>query len=287
MPLSLAVLLLAGQGLLFAQSTGIRDTFDVASVKRVEGNQGAGRGVTVQPGGRFMAPNATVRQLVAAAYGVFDNQITGGPGWIGSDRFEVLATTNPDVSLTDARAMLGTLLRERFGLSAHVEQRELPVYLLQHAREDRQLGTQLRPSGPDCAFPTGPRDFPLPPPPPPPPPVKGRVLSLDSPPLPCPSLVFGNSASGHWSIRSWSIAQLAQRLTNTLGRPVIDRTGLDGSFDFDLTFAEQSPTIDAAAQAQVPALTTAIREQLGLRLESARAPVDVLVIDRIERPTEN
>lgn len=100
-------------------------------------------------------------------------------------------------------------------------------------------------------------------------------------------MVFGNSASGHWSIRSWTIPQLAQRLTNALGRPVVDRTKLEGTFDFDLTFAAQAPTLDAAAQAQVPALTTAIREQLGLRLDSTRAPVDVLVVDAIEAPTAN
>jgi uncharacterized protein (TIGR03435 family) len=234
-----------------------------------------------------MAPGATVRELVGAAYGVFDNQITGGPGWIGSDRFEVLATTIPDVSLADARAMLRKLLAERFGLSAHVEQRELAVYFLQPARDDRQLGKQLRRSGPECTFPTGPRDVPMPPPPPPPPPVKGRVLALDSPPLPCPSMVFGNSASGHWSIRSWTMSNLAQRLTGALGRPVLDRTGLEGPFDLDLTFAQQAPPVDAPAEAQFPALTTAVREQLGLRIESARAPVDVLVIDRVEPPTEN
>ena len=276
-----SLLLVATHLLLTAQS------FDVVSVKRVEGNEGRGRGITVQPGGRFMAPGATVRELIAAAYGVFDNQITGGPGWIGSDRFEILGTTNPDVSLSDARAMLRGVLTERFRLGAHTESRELPVYLLDFAHEDRQLGTELRRSGTECAFPTGPRDVPMPPPPPPPPPVQGRVLSLDLPPLPCPSMVFGNAASGHWSIRSWPISQLAQRLTATLGRPVIDRTRLEGTFDFDLTFAQEAPTVDSSAQAQVPALATAIREQLGLRLDSTRAAVDVLVIDRVESPTAN
>lgn len=278
---NVSLLVLATHVLLTAQS------FEVVSVKRAEGNDGRGRGITVQPGGRFMAPGATVRELIAAAHGVFDNQITGGPGWIGSDRFEILANTNPDVSLSDARAMLRGLLTERFRLEVHTESRELPVYLLDFAHEDRRLGRQLRRSGPECAFPTGPRDVPMPPPPPPPPPVKGRVLSLDSPPMPCPSMVFGNSASGHWSIRSWTIPQLAQRLTNALGRPVVDRTKLEGTFDFDLTFATQAPTLDAAAQAQVPALTTAIREQLGLRLDATRAPVDVLVVDTIEAPTAN
>jgi uncharacterized protein (TIGR03435 family) len=269
---------------LHAQS---RETFDVSSVKRQQGNEGRGRGITVQPGGRFMAPAATVRELIAAAYGVQDNQIVGGPGWIASDRFQVMATTNPDVSMAAARAQLRALLADRFALAAHVEQRELAVYILSLARDDRRLGADLRQSGDQCAPPTGPRNVPMPPPPPPPPPVTGRVLELDGGGLPCPSMVFNNVASGHWAIRSWPIERLAQRLTGTLGRPVIDRTALQGAFDIDLTYGSQAPALESSAPTDIPALTTALREQLGLRLEAARAPVDVLVIDRVEAPSDN
>lgn len=261
--------------------------FDVSSVKRQQGNQGRGRGITVQPGGRFLAPSATTRELVAAAYGVQDNQILGGPGWTGTDRFEVAATTNADVVLGAARAMLRTLLADRFHFAAHVEKRELPVYVLELARQDRRLGAQLRQAAAACSPPTGPRNVPMPPPPPPPPPVAGRVLSLDAPPLPCPSMVFDNVTSGHWSIRSWPIERLAQRLTGTLGRTVIDRTGLEGAFDIDLTYGAQTPAVESAAPTDIPALTTAMREQLGLRLDATRAPIDVLVIDRVEQPSEN
>lgn len=263
------------------------ETFDVSSVKRQQGNQGRGRGITVQPGGRFMAPSATLRELVAAAYGVQDNQVVGGPDWIGNDRFEVAATTNADVTLGAARAMLRTLLAERFRFAAHVEKRELPVYVLELARQDHRLGTQLRQAGAACTPPTGPRNVPMPPPPPPPPPVAGRVLSLDGPPLPCPSMVFDNVTSGHWSIRSWPIERLAQRLTGTLGRPVVDRTGLQGAFDIDLTYGAQAPAVEPSAPTDIPALTTAMREQLGLRLDSTKAPIDVLVLDRVEPPSEN
>jgi uncharacterized protein (TIGR03435 family) len=260
--------------------------FDVSSVKRQQGNDGRGRGITVQPGGRFMAPSATLRELVRAAYGLQDLQVTGGPDWIERDRFEVLGTANPEATLADARAMLRALLAERFHLAAHIEQRELPVYILTVARAGR-LGDQLRPSGGACVPPTGPRNVPMPAPPPPPPPAAGRVLSLDAPSLPCPSMVFNNVSSGHWSIRNWPIAHFADRLTSTLGRQVIDRTGLSGTFDFDVTYGTQAPAIDGAAPTDVPALATALREQLGLRLDGTRAPVDVLVIDRVAPPEEN
>ena len=234
-----------------------------------------------------MAPGATVRELIAAAHGIQDNQITGGPGWLASDRFEVLATTSPDVTMASARAMLRALLADRFGLATHMEQRDLPVYVLGLARDDRRLGTELRQSGAQCAPPTGPRNVPMPPPPPPPPPVTGRVLELDGGGLPCPSMVFNNVTSGHWSIRGWSMERLAQRLTGTLGRPVIDRSGLQGAFDIDLTYGSQAPALESSASTDIPALTTALREQLGLRLESTRAPIDVLVVDRVEQPSDN
>ena len=265
--------------------------FDVNSVKRAP--QNVGRGITVQPGGRFMAPSATVRDLVAAAYDIQDNQITGGPGWIGSDRFEVTATTRADVTMADARALLRALLTERFKFAARREQRELAVYTLELARADRTPGPQLRPSPTECESPKGPgpdvrKSFPAfapAPPPPPAPAAGGRILALDSPPLPCPSMAFDNPTVRHWSLRAWPVARFAQRLSAALGRPVIDRTGLEGPFDIDLSFAVQAPGVDV--QSDVPTLTTALREQLGLRLDSTRAPVDVLVIDRVEPPTEN
>jgi uncharacterized protein (TIGR03435 family) len=274
--------LFASVGIVYAQS------FEVASVKRREGNEGRGRGITVQPGGRFMAPSATVLELVAAAYNLLDNQIIGGPEWIDTQRFEVLANARPDVTMEEARAQLRALLAERFRLTTHQDKRELPIYALTVARDDRRLGQQLRPSGAECASPTPPKGVPLPPPPPPPPAMSGRVLELDGwPDVSCPSLAFGNAASGHLSLRRWPMSRLARYLTGTLGRPVLDRTTLDGTYDLDLTYATETQALSAAGSTDYPAITTAIREQLGLRLESTRAPIDVLVIDRVERPTEN
>jgi uncharacterized protein (TIGR03435 family) len=100
-------------------------------------------------------------------------------------------------------------------------------------------------------------------------------------------IAFNSTLGGHWSLREITMGRLAQRLTADLGRPVLDRTGLSGPFDVDLTFTPDNPTVDSANAPNAPSLLTAIREQLGLRLESTRAPVDVLVVDRVQPPTQN
>ena len=273
-------------------------SFDVVSVKsgaRVEGP----RGISVMPGGRFTAPSATVRELVSAAYGLEHYQIAGGPDWIGDDRirFEVTATTRPDVSPADARAMLQTLLATRFGFAAHQETRELPTYALTVAREDRNLGPALRPSGPECAPMKGPMRgvaapafVAAPPPPPPPPPPGARPaisLGLGTPYGRCVSMAARMNGGGHWSLREITMARLAEQIKDELGRPVHDRTGLEGTYDVDLTFASDPAVLAVAGPTDAPPLMTALRDQLGLRLDPSRAPVPVLVVDRVEQPTAN
>jgi uncharacterized protein (TIGR03435 family) len=273
-----------------AMQTGVGSAaFDVASVKRYQ--PAAGRpqsnSISVMPGGRFTAPSATLRGLIAAGYGILDFQIVDGDRIPANDRFEIEATTKADVTVEQARAMVRTLLADRFRLSAHTEIRELPVYVLTVSRGDRRLGDQLRPAGPDCAPVKGPPGLP-PPPPPPPSENIGRILTLSGPPLRCGGLRYSSTSGEHLSLRNLTIADLAGRLIGTLGRPVLDRTGLEGSFDVDLTYTlEARVDIDASNAPNAPALPTAMREQLGLRVESARAPVEVLVIDGVSSPTEN
>ena len=267
--------------------------FDVTSVKR-QTDQMVPRVIGIQSSGRLMAPNSNVRELIGSAYGVQDYQVIGGPDWISTDRFEVMGTARAGVSATDARTMLRALLADRFQLATHAETRQLPVYELRLAREDRRLGPQLRPSGAECAPMRGPArgigapSFAAAPPPPPPPPPPGMAVSLNAtrttPPR-CPSAASRMNGLGHWSLRGESMTFVARQLTGETSRPVFDRTGLDGPYDMDMTFASDAAI--AAGQTDAPTLEGALREQLGLRLESARAPVEVILIDRVERPTEN
>jgi uncharacterized protein (TIGR03435 family) len=259
--------------------------FDVVSVKRYQPDA-SGRvddAISVFPGGRLSAPGATLRGLITTAYGLLDIQIVDSGRMLGSARYQIEGRTDPDVSLADARAMLRTLLTERFGLATHRETRELPVYVM---TIDRKPGPQLRPSGPECAMPKGPSGAP-PPPPPPGGPSVGRVLSLNGYASRCGSLFFNSTNGGHWSLRETTMARFAERLVGSVGRPVLDRTGLTGAFDIDVTYTPDNPVVDTSNAPNAPSLITALREQLGLRLESTRAPVEVLVIDGVRQPTEN
>jgi uncharacterized protein (TIGR03435 family) len=222
--------------------------------------------------------------VIRVAYGVYENQVIGGPGWIDTDRFELTATVPPGSSVDVVREMLRTLLADRFGLTTHHEKRDLPIYTL---TSSGQLGPRMRPSGPQCAPLNGPPGIPAPPLPPPPPAGAGSMTVLGMPPgSKCGSLAM----RGHISAREIVMETVVWTLMREVGRPVIDRTGLTGRYDLDLTFLPDSGpmTINGTAiNADAPSLTTAVREQLGLRMETGRAPVDVVIIDRVSAPTEN
>jgi uncharacterized protein (TIGR03435 family) len=182
--------------------------------------------------------------------------------------------------------MLRTLLEERFGLAVHVEQRDLPVSVLTFSG---QLGPRLRRSGPDCAPGMMPPGLPPPPPPPPAPPAgAAEFFTLTNTPTgsKCGTLVMNGFISG----RDLPMANLAWMIAQLLRRPVFDRTGLADHYDFDLMYLPDvgPPQINGTAIAwDAPVLATAVREQLGLKLDSAREAVDVIVIDRVNPPTEN
>jgi uncharacterized protein (TIGR03435 family) len=279
--------LLAIAAAALAQNTD--PAFDVASIKRVSevrpgGIAGSGS-VALQPGGRLVAPASTVRQLIEVAWELQEIQVLGEPDWAATDRFEVIAQTRAGVTAPEARAMLRTLLATRFTLVGRREQQELPVYVLEQARDDGRLGPQARPSGPECAPVVPPRGVPAPPPPPPPRELADRIVFLNREPLRCNSLAFGMNGVSHWSIREITLDRFAQRLAPLLERPVVDRTGLSGAYDLDMTFAFDAAIL--AGNNDVPPLRTALQEQLGLRLESSRARVDVLVVESVEPPSEN
>jgi len=259
-------------------------TFDAASVKRNANGRGLPVVVAVT-GNRLSAPFVTARELIRVAYGVEEHQVVGGPGWLDTDRFEVGAAIPDRTPLNAVPEMLRALLAERFALAVHTEKRDLPVYNLLFSG---QLGPQMRRSGPECAPFSAPAGLPPPPPPPPPPAGAAPMLVLgqkegDSK---CPSAIM----RGFVSARDLPVPALADILMRELRRPVVDRTQLAGHYDIDLNFLPDSGPMMVngnAVNGDAPPLSTAVREQLGLRLDSTRAPVDVVVVDRVTAPTGN
>jgi uncharacterized protein (TIGR03435 family) len=257
--------------------------FEVASIRvnRDVSDRPTLMRLILQPGGRVLMLNQTLRDVILTAYGVRENELMGGPDWVRSTGFDLEARGAADMSAETARAMLRTLLADRFSLAVHREQRERPIYVLTMAARNGQPGPKLRPAAAPCAAPSRPPGMPPGPPPsqiPAPPPL-GAV----GPPPRCPSLF----RAGHFSGCAVSMDRLAGELADVAGRPVVNRTGLMGEFDLDLRYTAEliaQPSPDAAT---APGLTTALQEQLGLKLEAGRGPVEMLVIDRAVMPAEN
>jgi uncharacterized protein (TIGR03435 family) len=248
------------------------ERFDVASIRRnTGGNQQGGGLAGPQPGGRFIALGATLRRLVSDAYEGFD--VLGGPPWVSSDRFDINARSDGQVPPAQIRRMLQSLLADRFGLAVHTETREMALYTLTAARSDRRLGPKLRQSDAKCAEEA--RNF---------------FPGATGFPPPCGDFRLGARSL---TARGMMMKDLARLLGGRAGRPGLDRTGLDGVFDLELEWSSdlglaQGPRDSAGAAELTPdglSLFTALQEQLGLRLEPGRGPVDVTVIDRAEPPT--
>jgi uncharacterized protein (TIGR03435 family) len=263
--------------------------FEVATVKVNVSRPGPSFALMLLPGGRVVAQNAPLRDVIRAAYGLEDSQLEGGPDWLRTTRIDIEARAGGAVTIDGARAMTRTLLAERFRLATHTDTRQLPVYALVLSRSDRSPGRALRVSGKDCAPVTLPAGLP-----PAPPPPAGGGITLMPGGFQCPSGLF----PGHLSLRSLDMTAFASVLWRRLfQRPVVDRTGLSGPFDLDLTYLPDLETMNGRPASENPALPaqilgassifTALQEQLGLKLESARGPVDVLVIDKVEPLIEN
>jgi uncharacterized protein (TIGR03435 family) len=262
------------------QAAGDRPSFEVASVKP---NTGAGPNqvrVGMPGNGRFNITNMPLAELIRFAYELQPFQLTGGPDWLDSQRFDVTATTNGNPGPVVIRQMVQSLLAERFNLAAHTEKRDMAIYEMVLARSDGRLGEKLRVAGPECAPMTMPPGMkPMPPPPAPPAGARG------TPPPGCPT-IFGN---GFMSARRISMEMLARNLARTVRRIVVDKTGLTGSYDADLEFMPEGPLAPQAPggpqfpnpNPDAPSIYTAMQEQLGLKLEPTRGPVEMLVVDRV------
>jgi bla regulator protein blaR1 len=264
-----------------AATVSAAETFDVASVKRSTGTIEDPRRLNVSPTGSFTATNVTVRALLRYAYDVQDFQIAGGPAWLNDDRFNVLAKAPDWTPAARIRLMLRSLLMERFKLRVHNETREAPLYALVIARKDGALGPELRRSQADCA------DAPPQGQGPPDPAMRCNYVG----PTPGSDLAPGR---GRMAIRGITMEGLARQLAPVVRRGIIDRTGLDGYFDGDFDIAAEfgppppPPGVrDPLDRPSLPSLFSLFPEQLGLRLEATRGPVEVIVTDAIEKPTAN
>jgi len=246
---------------------GQSPAFEVASIRK---NAAANSRVFMDgSGGRYTVTNATLRMLILNAYEILDAQLVGGPRWIESDRFDINASRG-GAPFSQVPAMMRTLLTERFNLKVHHERRDMPMYTLVLARSDGALGAAISPAR--CDDRTEVKGFPAP---------GDRVL-------PCNVQFVG---PGRLRAGGIQMRRLAGILTPMVGRIVIDKTGLTGPYDFEMSWTPDQPR-PATDGAPAPdpgggSLFTALQEQLGLKLTGGRGLVDVLVIDSVSQPTEN
>jgi uncharacterized protein (TIGR03435 family) len=256
--------------------------FEVASIKRNRSGKGSWQ-VKSNPAG-LTAINATPQQLIIYAYALrnfeisreLNDQIVGEPEWMLTERYDVSASAGRKVILEELRTMVRALLQERFKMTAHREATLRQTYALMLARPDRILGPGLRRTEVDCkaiaaanaAFVGG---------------VGARPQLASNGAPPC-GLVSGDE--GKLMGGGLPIETLARSIAKEAGRAVVDKTGLTGNYEFTLKYSPAGNR-DNSASDDRPTIFMALREQLGLKLEPEQNPLQVLVIDRIERPTPN
>jgi uncharacterized protein (TIGR03435 family) len=251
--------------------------FDAVSVKRSAPSDT--QTIRNQPG-QYGTTNTSLRTVINQGFNVQSYQVVGGPDWIGTERWDISARMPAGTATQDQRRqMIQALLADRFKLKTHRETRELPIYALVVARSDGRLGPDLKPTTADCAAVRARRAAA--------PPAR---FSLDEF-FECGMAVSTLPGGGErLRAQGMTMATLAGRVRFSVDRPVFDRTGLSGEFDLDLTYAASYGGDLAAASAapgDAPLMFTALQERLGLKLESAKGPIEVLVIDSVERPVEN
>jgi uncharacterized protein (TIGR03435 family) len=214
-------------------------------------------------GAEVITTNVTVHDLINLAYWLHPKQLTGGPPWTESDKFDM--TGKPDApgqpNVDQMKIMIQKLLADRFQLKYHLEKRDLSAYAVRITK------------------------------------AGAKIIKSQDDPKGLPGFYFGRTAAGTTlSFRNSPMSQVTAVLQNFLDQPVVDQSGLSEKYDFTLTF-----TLDSAQAARLnglpapaadnpdaaPDVFTAFQQQLGLKLESTKAPVDVMVIDKVEKPSEN
>ena len=297
---SVATILLLGAGPKLAAQTPAAQAFEVASVKPSNPNPDPSNPLSIiplmlpQPGGRFTATNTPLRMLLMVACELKqDAQLVGGPPDLLTAKYDITARTAGAATL-EMKALpqlLRSLLADRFKLKAHSESRELPLYDLVLARSDGRLGPELKLSTSDCSNAdqvAAEQGAAL---------AKGDVASFVGKPRPCSVSTDASGGPLNLMMRGdgQEMKQLVEILQQFTGRTVRDKTGLAGRYDFDmkmdlqmvLALAKRMGANIPAAAANIPqadgsSLMTALNEQLGLKLDSVRAAVDVVVIDSVE-----
>jgi len=285
--LALFVPVATGANLEAQTATPQESRFEVVSIKRNTG--GGGRSMmSVEPSGRVSVRNLPVQHVIVRAYGIQPFQITGGADWVQSERYDIDAKA-PEGAVVTADAvnvMLRTMLADRFNLKMRRETRESAIFELVLARSDRRFGEKLRQTSADCVANRN----------------RGTERGSAAPnaaligpgdPIPCGIVMSGGNriAAG-----GQTMTRFATMLTPLVQRIVVDNTGLTGLYDFDLQFLPEqgygraggdNPVRMYLVAADVPPLMTAIREQLGLKLQPARGAVEYVVIESIDRPSDN
>jgi uncharacterized protein (TIGR03435 family) len=260
---------------------GQEPAFEVASIKP---NNSADHRTMIQmsPGGRMNANNVSVQMLITMAYGIKNNQISGAPGWVDSERYDISAKAEGTADQEQVKLMIQALLAERFKMKFHRETKEQPIYALvldkggpkfkeSKGDDDDFLGE--RPAGPKPEGGRGPG-------------MGGMRQGV--------RLGRGNLAA-----QGVTLSAFAGQLANVVGRQVIDKTGLTATYDLKLTWTPDEgqgmmripgDTRDAPPPAPAdsgPSIFTALQEQLGLKLEAQKGPVEMYMIDHVEKVTEN
>jgi uncharacterized protein (TIGR03435 family) len=235
-----------------AQASSQQD-FEVASIKRSEPGNLRGSTFEFLLGGGLRIANATLRAILETAYDVREFQILGGPGWVNSERYDILArSADATNDIKAVRLRLQALLRQRFNLEVHRETRELPEYALEVAKKGPKLIQDNASNSLNNA----------------------RTGIQQS----CSQMIGTNT----------TMANLSLMLARQLDRPVLDRTGLTGKYNFQFTWTpDTGPCSGSPESSNAPSIFTALEETLGLRLDSIKGPVDSLIIDHAERPSEN
>jgi uncharacterized protein (TIGR03435 family) len=262
----------------FAQPASPLPEFEAVSIKPSKSGNIRGA-MHPSPGGRLTATNVTAKALIQWAYSIREFQLSGVPGWAESERFDVTAKSDGspryDFLKPELETMFQSVLAERFKLTVHRDSKELPIYSLIVAKNGPKIHAV----------------------------DEGDCPEVPTPQNPCRSL--RTNQFGQMTGEKAPMGALAVILTNFMGRIVVDKTGLKGSYSYVLNWTRylqqaqseggpsptgvdrpisQTPFDPASVQ---PAISTALEEQLGLKLESGKGPVETIVIDHLERPSQN